>query len=542
MFSSSTDIKNKLTKIVENIKLVYEAGVKDAAVIYYLPVNTSYVSANNVNKAISELNDKQNTSLTRSDIFAASINAGNSGINIGNGAFEGFVNLTVIIPLHRAANRLSIGANAFKDCKLLKQLDLRRCSDVGDGFISGCESLKNVWLSTNTSLSRNSFDGICDVTLKEREEVKEDGSFHKVSFVGTEDGKPVYVHSITSDKPSNESAIPPTTKLLRYVGGNVKNIQLPENCEYALGFLKDNPTPNRLHIYNLNDLYISQCIDENYDYTKNKLLQVEEDIYIGNSHLRRNALHNIAVKNLTLYHCSLISNSCFSIDVDNLVLDRLVQVNSTSFRSAIIKNFSLSNTTNYCTDGDRGLVRVDTDSLITVLRHSQLRTYELRPSRIAGDALRDLNILHTITIGEDVQEIEAPFARGCKSLHHIIAPFDNFKIEKYSLYTKDCKTLIRFIPYYDYVNTTVHISENCERVAEAAFEGCSFQNTSDDTIYDRYPTIFNIPDNVTSIADNAFEKAKFDIIELPDKFKEQCETTDCFGAADYLQITFYKES
>ncbi len=95
----------------------------------------------------------------------------------GNKAYAGNVVIPATVTFEGVTYKVTaIAANAFKDCKRLKSIDLGNVTEMGDYAFSGCTSLATIDLKNVTEISSSAFSGCTSLTTIDLKNVTKIGT------------------------------------------------------------------------------------------------------------------------------------------------------------------------------------------------------------------------------------------------------------------------------------------------------------------------------------------------------------------------------
>lgn len=531
---------NKIETIANNIKFVYESGVRAYAGNRQLNISTASsttLTRSDVEKSLDALNAEQGTTLTLADIEVLTIPETISYV-YGN-ALIGLSNARVIIPAYRKNNISSVGRNAFNNCVALGELDLRNCLSLGANFIKGCNSLKNLWLSESVypSCLKSAFQDIPESVLKKT--VYQTGSttsepvIYICKYVGSVKNALIYLHDAAPLTSNGKFQIPYETKYLRHISSGFEKIDL----DYGNAIIEDNILSEyegkSIDTLTLNagfsGKFLSQYLNTGYSYDKNSSLSLKK-LIIKYAELSHNALRNADVTELTLDSCYLGINSCFEMNsLKILVLKNLQKILPNSIRYCnrieIVDASKIGSKYKYHFDGAVSEKIDGNKTRLVATIKKYFFAYTLTDNIIGSGSVAEMYNLGTVRIDSGVEEIEAPFLRNCGSLQSIVLNNNNtsFVVEKNILYTSDYTALIRALP------GSGEINGNTKRIYNCAFNNLEIQSD-----------VIEIPKSVEEIGNSAFEGATLVKLKVPaGKLYNQAVSTKCFGAKYFKLIESY---
>ena len=543
-------INRMLTTIADNMKYVYERGLKEGAGEYgislgYTGSYEKIITQDNVNYAL------ENKNLSKEDVQVVS--CVEDIVKIDNGAFSDLSNVRVAIPLYRENKIKAVGDRAFENCSSLKELDLRNCTQLGANFVKGCTSLKNLWLSKNVpaSILRDALNTAEECVFKEY--TKDNVTYR---HIGTCDGEPVYVREITKSLLCKTFNPPDTVKCVeKELPKYFADITLDyDKIDYPDEVLKNytNATINSLTVVNLKVSHLAQLCDSSYTYQNDASVISPKALYLYNSGVKTNALRGLkysehmtrsGIQELHLNNCTLGVNCCAYTDINDLYLNSLQDVKTNSFRGCDVRNIEVSGGKYYTKpeydNENRGLytvVEYKYDGMTYYNEHFELLIpsknlteytihFDEWDSEISDNAIYDIESLEVLNI-ENVSAINGRFLHRCYNVRKVniynsgSAIYIDGGIIYNNLY--EC---IRRIPA---ANSTLTIRDGTKSIRQYAFSNISY----DDTI--------TIPKSVTYISPSAFEEARIKTLKVPaGSLYNQAVSTKCFGAKSYTSIQSY---
>ena len=582
------DIKTKIDNIANNMKYVYEKGVKDGAGTHCLSVKHTYdtsfnciVTENTVNNALEEKDS------TKEGIQVISFDE--VVTKLGPKVFKDFVNTSVIIPLYRENSVGTVEPGAFTNCSALQQLDLRQCMNFNGPFVEGCTSLKNLWLNSNSNASYAipSLTTIPGNACK-RKAVQAGYTF---VYVGDVDKNPVYIRDVytgvdMNNYPGDLGDFLGTVKYLEHADDGCTNITIPATCKYARDFLRfrtdiyDVRTMFKLSIHSFNDLYLCELVGAERKYANNHMLKIDHATF-RNSNLIENSLRQTTFEFLILRDCTLNVNclrestcsnkltlkGCFidgvsslrestfgSIDiidtnidtntlrsstVDNLTITNPKYIEGSAFIRSQVANFTFKDESGrYKTDGDRGIedTYLSDNPLVAIVPKSAKFEFTIKSKRVNASAL-DGQQIKKITIGDATHKVDVlpiPFNAQNQELREMfVSNSDTYRAyNSNSLYTDyiDANGKVtrygRLIKHASYASNVL-IHDDCKEICSQAISYNIRLHPDQGVVW--------IPNSVTTIANDAFLLTRLYHVSIPLRFKPQIdELTKKKGRLDFF--------
>lgn len=532
---SDKPLKDKLTSIADNMKYVYEVGLKDGSGNYWLDVevNGTAVSSNDVSKALSS--NKISKSEIRVVKFPEEVSS------IYSQAFKDFSSCNMFIPLYRRNKVSTVYSEAFKGSSL-KIADLRNCDSIGQSAFEGCSKLETVHLKEDVEIRDHAFKHIGSSAYV-KFNVDTFSSTYYLCLT-TDKEKPILLHSLSIDPGySGLSFTVPETVTYVETGfctnpDALGSLIMPEHhCFQEAHFLKGASNLTVLHLYDLtygNEygtgsvqclgvLFTEDTVSNIVNFNKTHVPSSLKELTIGGGNINSNCLRGAPFKKLSVgthFKCTLDANvtrDCASLEEFNI--GKYVTSISTGIfnRCTSLSKVTIDpdNPKYRYSENDHGIIENEGDVLNAAFVPAGTHSLTLGTDckTVKKLSVHGIPNLYSLTVNSKITHIEDWFLDDCINLEDIYADTDYYKtysvknpgrgyVWSGALYGKNendkddefthLLLMPKILPYT--YNFKYYVRIGTKTIAACAFKGCQTQGNT-----------FVIPNTVVSIASNAFQ-------------------------------------